>query len=527
MNHPLQIWNAQGSIETFSQGVAPSAAGAPCKVGPWSKWSACGCGEGATSTRTRNVEQPAGIGGTPCLNLRETEKCMFRPCPVDCKVSGWETDGICREGEKVYTKKILVQAAHGGKACPPASQLRMVEKCPVDCTVGDWYLKSACTKACGGGKETWQRNVVKPSKNGGKACPAMTETRDCNKQACPVDCKVGEWYRTATCSKICGGGKETWQRNVQVQPANGGKACPAVTETRDCNKQACPVDCQVSGWSGWSACDKTCGGGRQTRTRTVIRNAANGGASCPALSQTQACNTQACPVVPAKVDCQVSGWSGWSACDKTCGGGRQTRTRTVTRNAANGGASCPALSETQACNTQACPVVPAKVDCLVSGWRSWTECDKPCGGGRQMRTKTVIRNSANGGTPCPPYSTMYETQACNTQACRVVPAKVDCQVSGWSGWSWCDRSCGGGRQTRTQTVTRNAANGGASCPPLSQTQACNTQACPAPVNQSTCNSACCKVVNDYIRRGWWYTTSSFGECKGCPVVSYPTKPRGC
>lgn len=46
-----------------------------------------------------------------------------------------------------------------------------------------------------------------------------------------------------------------------------------------------PVDCVVSAWSAWSACAN----GSQTRTRTVVTQPANGGAACPALSESQAC----------------------------------------------------------------------------------------------------------------------------------------------------------------------------------------------------------------------------------------------
>jgi hypothetical protein len=48
-----------------------------------------------------------------------------------------------------------------------------------------------------------------------------------------------------------------------------------------------PVDCVVSPWSVWGVCDATTR--TQTRSRTVLTPAQNGGAVCPVLVETQAC----------------------------------------------------------------------------------------------------------------------------------------------------------------------------------------------------------------------------------------------
>ena len=54
-----------------------------------------------------------------------------------------------------------------------------------------------------------------------------------------------------------------------------------------------PVDCVVSQWSEWSACTID---GKQSRTRTVVTPAANGGAFCPVLFEVRNC-TYVAPVL--------------------------------------------------------------------------------------------------------------------------------------------------------------------------------------------------------------------------------------
>lgn len=64
------------------------------------------------------------------------------------------------------------------------------------------------------------------------------------------------------------------------------------------NRQATPVNCTVSPWSAWSGgAWSVCVNGSQTRqetrTRTVVTQPANGGLACPALTETRTAS-QAC-----------------------------------------------------------------------------------------------------------------------------------------------------------------------------------------------------------------------------------------
>ena len=55
-------------------------------------------------------------------------------------------------------------------------------------------------------------------------------------------------------------------------------------------------DCVLSDFGEWSPCTKGCGGGSQTRTREVIRQAENNGTACgqQPMSQTRTCNVHDC-----------------------------------------------------------------------------------------------------------------------------------------------------------------------------------------------------------------------------------------
>ena len=58
---------------------------------------------------------------------------------------------------------------------------------------------------------------------------------------------------------------------------------------------------QVSVWSKWSSCSKSCGGGESERARSVERKSGHGGIACPNLRMTRSCNDFDCPI-----DCQVN-----------------------------------------------------------------------------------------------------------------------------------------------------------------------------------------------------------------------------
>jgi len=88
-------------------------------------------------------------------------------------------------------------------------------------------------------------------------------------------------YNTAQSHEAAGiYGGNTYARN----PDGGKTVCFSRNEIKN------TPTCQVSEFGPWTPCSKSCGGGVQSRTRTVTKD----GSSCPALKQEQACHAQEC-----------------------------------------------------------------------------------------------------------------------------------------------------------------------------------------------------------------------------------------
>ena len=55
-------------------------------------------------------------------------------------------------------------------------------------------------------------------------------------------------------------------------------------------------------------------------------------------------------------------------------------------------------------------------DCKQSSWGEWSKCSKPCGGGVQERTRTIVTPASNGGKACSGPNKDKE-KACSIEAC--------------------------------------------------------------------------------------------------------------
>ena len=272
------------------------------------------------------------------------------------------------------------------------------------------------------------RECVLP-KAGGLQCNGPTDiTETCNPQACPV---WGQWTDWTACSRSCGGGKKSRKRECSVPGCVGD-----TEETADCNTDVCPV---WTDWTEWTECSASCGGGRQARTRECVLP--KGVAGCSGQpAESRACNSQECPVWTA--------WTPWTQCTVSCGGGTRFKVRECVLPAVRGVQQCPGpdrLSEN--CNSAACP--------RLTEWGAWSECSRSCDGGKRTKRRQCVYPERRGGdsngaetgvatseNDC--LEPLEVTESCNTGRCP--------DYGGWSEWTPCTKSCGGGTRKKVSKI---------------------------------------------------------------------------
>ncbi|XP_052679401.1 coadhesin-like isoform X1 [Crassostrea angulata] len=411
-------WSGYGSCSK-SCGSGSQSRSRSCN-NPSPAYGGNSCSGSSTSTRSCNTHNCPIHGGWSSWS-------GYGSCSKSCGSGSQSRSRSCNNPSPAY----------GGNSCSgssTSSQSCNTHNCPIHGGWSSWSGYGSCSKSCGSGSQSRSRSCNNPSPAyGGNSCSgSSTSTQSCNTHNCPIDGGWSTWSGYGSCSKTCGTGTQSRSRTcTNPAPAYNGLSCSgSATSSQNCNTHNCPIDGQWATWGSWTTCSVTCGGGSQSRTRTCTNPAPQyNGSPCPnSASSTQACNTHHCPI-----DGGLSSWGSWGTCTVTCGGGTQDRLRTCTNPAPQyGGALCVgATTNTQDCNTQVCII-----DGAWSSWSGYGLCSVSCGGGKQSRSRTCTNpKPANGGLDCPGGAS--ELTDCNVDVCPTVPAGQYQQLCP-AGWFTCE-----------------------------------------------------------------------------------------
>nr|XP_014342845.1 PREDICTED: SCO-spondin [Latimeria chalumnae] len=422
----------------------------------WSPWSACTvtCG-GGEQMRTRTCLQLECQGLPVQSKACNTQVCFEVGCPVD----------------RLYRECL------NGEGCPySCAHLNNRMDCFTDgCEEGchcpvDMYLHNgSCVKDCPCilDRETLQqfqnhstnssespvvlsgvRKVISlgdeilPGDGAYHNCSYCTCQHgqlNCTFHLCPVDGGMSLWSTWSTCSLSCGGlGQMTRSRScTNPAPANGGKGCSGPTaeikycQTPECEKSSGPTVEPTSSspdsgegygaWTSWTPCSKSCSDPEYPAIKTRSRFCMPGMNCTGEPFQEKVCNLPQCTDEAecrwgncSSRNCSWNPWSEWSECSRSCGVGRQQRIRTYNPPGPDGVWCEDTLTgnmDIRFCNIQACIV-----DGGWSRWSPWSRCDRTCGGGKSVRTRSCSSPPPkNGGKNC--RGKKYQVKLCNPKPC--------------------------------------------------------------------------------------------------------------
>ncbi|RXN17958.1 SCO-spondin [Labeo rohita] len=442
--------------------------------GQWAPWSECSapCG-GGVKIRTRECDNPAPqSGGRECTGSGRQQKACntqdctdsgpwydwsaWSACTVSCGGGSQSRSRSCRtppcSGMRRQSKTCNTQVCLE-VGCPPGRLYRECERgdgCPFSCSqecpclVDTDFLTSLQSVSLTPELTPDLQNITLGSElmsgeelmHECSSCSCEHGLWNCSLVPCPRDGGLSPWGPWGPCSLSCGGlGQKSRSRSCnQPSPAHGGRDCDGpLLDTAYCQTPDCPLvtvpteepslpdeDAGFSQWTAWTPCSKTCSDpvspALKVRTRECVRDRCSG-----ETRQERVCNLPQCPdggvcqgPECADRNCSWMKWGEWSSCSRSCGVGQQQRVRTFLAPGVNGTWCQDILGgnvETRFCNIRAC-----RVDGGWSRWSSWSRCDKACGGGRSIRTRSCSSPPPkNGGRKC--TGEKNQVKPCNTKPC--------------------------------------------------------------------------------------------------------------
>ncbi|KYN10487.1 Spondin-1 [Trachymyrmex cornetzi] len=343
-----------------------------------------------------------------------------------------------------------------------------------ECQTTDYSPWSSCSVTCGKGLRMRTRSYRMPEKAAMFNCNRQLVSKEmcvasipeCSEEEESEDdiispqsdplCETTEWSEWSECSNTCGIGLK--MRTRKFRDRRGRKRCPLVSlvEKEKCMEPPCqagteelldPV-CKVTDWSDWSPCSASCGKGVKLRTRLLMVDPSLQ-AECSSrveLLQQRPCLIQSdCTfdMATAKVVCMEDVDPGpcrgyfqrWAFNPRKlmcvsfayggCRGNRNnfltadecSNTCDVVRVALTGQAFNETINRDQTpTDSLTPPPPPPPVDCVVTRWSNWSPCSVTCGVGRVTSYRTIEREAANGGRPCP--KKLHRRYRCELAPCE-------------------------------------------------------------------------------------------------------------
>ncbi|KAM6201811.1 SCO-spondin-like [Rhynchocyon petersi] len=480
-------------------------------------------------------------------------------------------------------------------------QCQEVPSCPGPGAWDAWGPWEDCSTSCGGGEQLRARRCGRPPCPGPARQSRTCHTQVCKEAGCPAgrlyrECRLGEGcpFSCAHVTKKVGCYSEGCEEGCHCPPGTFQhrlacvEECPCVLTALLLQELRAPSldpraqqlvlgegsqplgpddelgsgqtlhhDCTMAGafspWSEWSLCTRSCGGlGTRSRSRLCV-HPSHGSQDCLGPHQDlQPCSSPDCPGERLK---RLTGrpvgqhyswgsagawgpWSPWSSCSRSCTDPIRPAWRHRARLCL---ANCTSMDATQErpCNLPSCtepPLCPGQGclsgNCSWTAWGPWEPCSRSCGVGQQRRLRAYWPPGPSGHW-CPDILSAYrEHRFCNLRACPVSGG-----WSRWSPWSWCDRSCGGGRSLRSRSCSSpSPKNGGAPCVgERHHTRPCNAMpcggACPAGMEMVSCANRCphhCSDLQEEVacqdheacQRGCRCPKGSLEQDGGCVPVAH-------
>ncbi|TRZ15841.1 hypothetical protein HGM15179_011264 [Zosterops borbonicus] len=281
---------------------------------------------------------------------------------------------------------------------------------PETCIYSNWSPWSACSSStCEKGKRMRQR-MLKAQLDLSVPCPDTQDFQPCMGPGCSDEdgstCMMSDWITWSPCSVSCGMGTRSRERYVKQFPEDGSMCKVPTEETEKCivNEECSPSSCLVTEWGEWDECSASCGTGMKRRHRMIKMTPADGSMCKAETTEAEKCMMPECHTIP----CLLSPWSEWSDCSVTCGKGMRTRQRML-KSAAELGDCNEELEQAEKCMLPECPI-----DCELTEWSQWSECNTSCGKGHMIRTRMIKIEPQFGGAACP--ETVQRTK-CRVRKC--------------------------------------------------------------------------------------------------------------